>query len=375
MVVVSLDGGALQIFWRGHRDRVHRFANFGAYLAKFCGHGGNAVCLLHAPAGNTRNGHRTVGKKRKHGKGHGGIGNFYGVEFAETLQLALGSCAFHPVGAKLYLHAHPLQHMHKGKVSLDTFGTHAQDLDAASRDGGGGQRVTGRTGVAFDSVVPWALVNALGHVEIGKPFVLDLYPETFHHVQGQKHVGRRNQFSLYMNVQGFIAIGRTNQEGRQVLARNIPAHRNRTALKPVRLDADRRITFRLLVGDIRSKTLEGFHQIQDGAFPHAFFAPQDKFPVTKGQGRRQGPHGRARVSEEQFHGSTRLSRRCIHGASVSADYRLRKITRKLDLHAQLLQGLAHVAGIVAFQQVVQPGFSVCQGRNQKSAVRDTLGAR
>ena len=72
--------------------------------------------------------------------------------------------------------------MHKGQVALDTFGTHAQNLDAATRNGGGSQGIARRTGVAFDGVFSRTLVNTLGHEEIGKPFVLDLYPETLHHV-------------------------------------------------------------------------------------------------------------------------------------------------------------------------------------------------
>jgi hypothetical protein len=51
------------------------------------------------------------------------------------------------------------------------------------------------------------------------------------------------------------------------------------------------------------------------------------------------------------------------------------VVRKIDFRTQTLQRLAHVTGIVTFQEIVERGRPFSQSGYQKNTIGDTLGTR
>ena len=49
-----------------------------------------------------------------------------------------------------------------------------------------------------------------------------------------------------------------------------------------------------------------------------------------------------------------------------------EIVRKINFHAQALQRLPHIAGIIAFKQIFKVRRTFGKRRNQKNAIRDAL---
>jgi hypothetical protein len=94
-------------------------------------------------------------------------------------------------------------------------------------------------------------------------------------------------------------------------------------------------------------------------------------PLSKRQGGTQGAHGRASIAEEQI----LHLRRNVYRGTAAHDIRLGKIIGKDNVAPQLAKGIAHIAGIIALEQVMQAGVPCGQSRNQKDSVRDALGAR
>ena len=71
MVVVGVDGGGGDHGRRRHAQVVGALLHHGAQLAQLGGHGGDAVGLLDAPAGDVAQRAGAVGIQRGHGDGHG----------------------------------------------------------------------------------------------------------------------------------------------------------------------------------------------------------------------------------------------------------------------------------------------------------------
>ena len=143
-----------------------------------------------------------------------------------------------------------------------------------------------------------------------------------------------------------------------------------SALEPGCIDAERRISLRFEVFNLCAKRKQRVYKVAYRTFAHAFFARKRKLALPKRKRGRKRAHRRTRVAEEQVHGA-------IHRYRLAAPfhYRLGIVIRKINAHAQLLQGLAHVARVVALKQVVQAGFPFREGRNQKSPVGNALGPR
>ena len=142
----------------------------------------------------------------------------------------------------------------------------------------------------------------------------------------------------------------------------------------MRTDGHRRVPFRFLILDFGTELLQGIDQVADGTLAHAFLTGEAESATAESQCRAERTHRRPGISQVKF---GLLLARCIRGgidrAAVAVDGRFRKIFRKFDFHAQLLERFAHVARVIAPEQVVQPCRSAGQRRNQEGAIRDALG--
>ena len=366
------------MFRRRNRNGIVRFADFGTHFAEFCRHGRNTVRFLDTPASNATNSHRSVGKQGKNRNRHSSIRNIDGVEFTETFELATRAGAFCPVGAHGNVCAHFLEHFDKGDIALTAIATHAKHAHLAACNGSGSQRITCRAGIALDHVVTRSLVHALGHIKFLEVGMLDFDTELFHDIERQENVRGRNQFAFHVNMERRFCIRSTNQKCRKILARNVTADRDRTTLQAVSVNAHRRESIGFHVVNVSAKRSKSIDQVANRAFLHAFFAAQVEHATTESKGCAQGAHGRARIAQVKACNIIVVfdqNRRRIYRACRTFNYRFGKIVGHVGLNTQCLQSFAHIAGIVAFQQVVQTGGSFGKGRNQKHTVGNTFGTR
>ncbi|MNT02738.1 hypothetical protein D3C72_1372450 [compost metagenome] len=247
MVVIGVDAGGLPRFTVRRRcdaDVVGAFLDGGTELAQFGGHGGQAVGLLHAPAGNIAQGGAAIGIQRHGRQGHGGIGNVVAVH-VDGLQWPGAPANFQPVGAAGNGCSHGTRGIYKADVTLDRLGAHAQHLDAAVNvDGGvvgaglaalargdGAQRdeVAGRRGIGLHMDLAWRLIMAAcGNGKALPAMIFDSNAEALEQLKRDVDVGLGDQLSHHFD--GHILLARhqrkCHQQGCQELAGYIASHRN-----------------------------------------------------------------------------------------------------------------------------------------------------
>ena len=205
--------------------------------------------------------------------------------------------------------------------------------------------------------------------------MLHLDAEMFHHVEREQNIRSRNQLPFNMDMQRRFRVRGTYQKRREILARDIAAHRHGSALKAMRIDADRRKTIRLHITDIGTKRTESIDQVTDWTLLHAFLAAQVEHATSQRKRRTQRTHRCSRIAQikaGEIPAIFQQDRRGINRGAITFDNGLGKILGHFHMDTERLQGLAHVAGVVAFQEIVQAGRSFGKGRHQKHAVRDTF---
>lgn len=365
----------------GDAEEVRAFLHRGAQLAQLGGHGGDAVGLLHAPAGDVAQRGGAVGVQGHAGQGHGRVGDVVAVQ-VDGLQGPGAARDVQPVGAAGHLGAHGLGGFDKADVALDRVLAHAQHLDAilaASARGNGAQcyEIAGGGGVGLDVDVAGRLVAAAGRNHEALPaLVAHGDAKARQQLQRDVDVGLGDQFAHHLDADVAVAgqQGQGHQQRGQELAGDIAAHGDGgiAQLAEVGLaDAQGRIAGVAQVVDVAAQLAQGVHQIADGALVHARHAGHLEVATQHGQGRRQRAHGGAGIAQEQ------LRARIVGQGAVDASDLHRLARGDLggrDLAAQLAQRGQHDAGVVRVQQVVDGGGAGTQGGQQQHAVGNAFGA-
>jgi hypothetical protein len=115
---------------RGDADEVGPLLHLRAQLAQLGRHGGDAVSLLDAPAGDVAEGAGAVGVQGHHGQRHGGVGNVVAVQLDRPQRPGATSHA-QLVGAAVDVRAHLPRRFDEADIALDRVGAHAFDDQVA----------------------------------------------------------------------------------------------------------------------------------------------------------------------------------------------------------------------------------------------------
>ena len=151
-------------------------------------------------------------------------------------------------------------------------------------------------------------------------------PKRFEQLQGDLDVGLGDQLALDLDhrVDRLGAQRQGEQQGAQELARDVAAHLERRGEReragPGR-DAQRRIAFLLQAFDAAAERAQGVDQVADRPLVHPRRAAQLEARVGRGgeerQRRRQRPHRRAGVAEEEGRAlQRRPAAEAVHGEPV-----------------------------------------------------------
>jgi len=371
VVVVGVNAGSAPCCRRRDGDEVGTFLHRGAELAQLGGHGGEPVGFLDAPAGDVAQRAGAVGIQRQHRQGHRRVGDVVAVE-VDRAQRPGAARHFHPVRAAPDVGAHQAHGVEETDVALDRVLAHAGDAQRAA--GAGGDRaqcheVAGGGRIRLDVDLARRAVAAAGGDREALPAVpAHRDAEALQQVQGDFDVRLGDQLADHLDDDVLLGDERQRHQQRgEELAGDVAAHLDRrieAQLRPA--DPQGRIAGRAQVVDPAAELAQRVDQVADRALVHARHAAQLEVAADHGQRRRQGPHRRPRVAEEQprvrGRGAGREAGDLDRGAAVA------------HAAAQRAQRIEHHPGVVRIQQVVHDGGSRAQRRQQQDPVGNALGA-
>ena len=384
VVVVAVDalGRVLELPVRAarHLDAVLELVAAHAKLGELVLHGRDAVALLDALVRDARDLRGALGDGGEHRGGQEGVRHGLHVDVRDRLERADGRAR--DGGGRVGLldgAAHGAEHLDgEAGVALQRLGADVGDGARGARDGGDGERVRGRAGVALDHVVGRVLVDALGDVVrvgvLGRP--LDRDAEGRHHGDGHVDVGLRDGLAAdEAERHGLVGVGGGHQDGRDVLRRDGGGELDDAAGEAGHgVHAHGQALLLLEVLDGHAVGPQGVDEGPDRPHLHARVARQHG---GRGRRRRRAEGGDGREEARRGAGVAEVER-LLAGLQLAAaardDQHLAGVLPGVGGAAQLGDGRQHVLRVVRVQQAVDARGALAEGGQDEGAVRDALGA-